>query len=104
MSQLVPKSVAFPLTNRLRQIPTRNSNGNTLFEAFFDYRPHGLYMDRNLKKNTKTFFTIPYCVDSFIDDLFDRSRTQLVYFTSLFRKDPSHPTLVWTAIDLWVIE
>ena len=44
------------------------------------------------------------CVDSFIDDLFDRSRTQLVYFTSLFRKDPSHPTLVWTAIDLWVIE
>ena len=28
-------------TNRLRPVPTRNSNGNTLSEAFFDFRPHG---------------------------------------------------------------
>ena len=50
------------LTNRFRQTVSRNSNGNTLFGAYFDFRPYGtiygLYMGI-IKKKIENFFYDP---------------------------------------------
>merc|ERR1711917_169940 len=50
------------LTNRLRQTPTRNSNGNMLFEAFFDFCPHGTIYGPKSKNASKSVFPFEFRV------------------------------------------
>ena len=49
------------LTNRLRQTPPQNSNGNMLFEAFFDFRPHGTIYGPKSKNASKSMFPFEFC-------------------------------------------
>ena len=49
------------LTNRLRQTPPPNSNGNMLFEAFFDFRPHGTIYGPKSKNASKSMFPFEFC-------------------------------------------
>ena len=56
---MLPTVLHSPGTNRLHQTVSRNSNGNTLFGADFDFRPnetiYGLCWEQNLKKIRKLF-------------------------------------------------